>query len=44
MLTLVHLDVHRAPPDLIFGRLLIDNTLVLGTAPCLLSGKIDQGT
>ncbi len=43
-LTLIHLDIHRAPPDLILGRFLIDNALVFGAASGLLSGEIDQSS
>ena len=41
-LTFVHLDVDGAPPDLVLGRLLVDDTLVLGAATGLLSGKVDE--
>jgi hypothetical protein len=41
---LSHLGVDRAPPDILGGRLLIDNTLILGRATSLLSGRGDKGT
>ena len=43
-LTLVHLDVDGAPPNVVLGGFLVDDALVLGTAASLLSGEIDQGT
>ena len=42
--TFVQLDVHRAPPDLIPRRLLVDNALVLRAATCLLAREVDEGT
>lgn len=43
-LTLVHLDIDRAPPDIVFARLLIDNALVFRAPPSLLSRKVDECT
>jgi len=42
--TLVHLDIHRAPPDVIFGSFLVDDTLILGTSASLLAREVDKGT
>lgn len=41
---LVHLDVDRAPPDIILGGLLVHDTLVLGRTTGLLAGEVDQST
>lgn len=41
-LTLIHLDVDGAPPDLILRGILVDNTLVLRTATGLLAREVDQ--
>lgn len=41
---LVHLDVDGAPPDVVLGRLLVDDTLVLGRATRLLAGEVDQSS
>ncbi len=41
---LVHLDVDGAPPDVVLGGLLVDDTLVLGRTTGLLTGVVDQGT
>ena len=40
----VHFDVYRAPPDVILGRLFVDDTLVLGRSAGLFAGKVDEGT
>ena len=40
----VHLDIHRAPPDVILRSFLVDNTLILGTPAGLLTGEVDKGT
>lgn len=40
---LVHLDVDGAPPDVILGRVLVNDALVLGAAAGLLPGEVDQG-
>ena len=42
--TLVHLDIHRAPPDVILGGFLVDDTLILGTSAGLLAREVDKGT
>lgn len=44
LLTLVHLDVDGTPPDVVFGGLFVDNTLVLGRATGLLAREVNQGT
>jgi hypothetical protein len=41
---LVHLDVDGAPPDVILGGVLEDDTLVLGRATGLLAREVDQST
>lgn len=41
---LVHLDIDRTPVDVILAAVFVDDTLVLGTAASLLSGKVDQGS
>lgn len=43
-LTLIHLDVNRAPPDIIFGRLFVHDTLVFGATTGLLAREVDEGT
>lgn len=43
-LTLIHLDIDRPPPNLVSGRLLVDNTLVLGTTSSLFAGEVDECT
>ena len=40
----LHLDVDGSPPDVVFARLLEDDTLVLGTSAGLLAGEVDEGT
>ena len=40
--TLVHLDVDGAPPNIVFARLFVDDTLVFGTATSFLSRKVDE--
>ena len=41
---LVHFDVNGTPPDIILARFFEDDTLVLGTATRLLTGKVDERT
>lgn len=41
---LLHLDIHRSPPDMIPAGLLIHDPLVLRTTTRLLPREIDQGT
>lgn len=41
---LVHLNVDRAPPDVIFTRLFVDDALVLGAPAGLLTGEVDERT
>lgn len=40
--TLVHLDVHRTPPDIVLASFLEDDTLILWTATSLLAREVDQ--
>ena len=40
----VHLDIHRAPPDVVLGGFLVDDTLILGTSAGLLAREVDEGT
>ena len=42
--TFVHLDVYRAPPDVILGGFLVDDTLVLGAPASLFAREVDKGT
>jgi len=44
MHTLIHLDIHRTPPDVILGGFLVDDTLILRTSASLLAGEVDKGT
>lgn len=41
-LTLIELDVDGTPPDIVLAGFFVDDTLVLGTATGLLSGKVDE--
>jgi hypothetical protein len=43
-LTFVHLDVNRAPPDVVLAGVLKDDTLVFGRTAGLLPREVDQGT
>jgi hypothetical protein len=38
----LHLDVNGPPPDVVLARLLVDDSLVLGTSPGLLTREVDQ--
>jgi hypothetical protein len=40
----VHLDIHRAPPNIILAGLLVNNSLVFGTTAGLLAREIDEST
>ena len=40
--TLVHLDVHGPPPDIVLARLLVDDALVLRAAARLLAREVDE--
>ena len=42
--TFIHLDVDRAPPNIVLAGLLVDNALVFGTTASLLARKIDEST
>lgn len=42
--TFIHLDIDRAPPDMIFAGLFINDAFVLGTSASLLAGKVDQSS
>jgi len=42
--TFVHLNVDRAPPDVILAGLFVDDTLVLGAPAGLLTGEVDEST
>jgi hypothetical protein len=42
--TFVHLDVDGSPPNIIFARLLVDNSLVFGATASLLAREIDEST
>jgi hypothetical protein len=40
----VHFDIDGTPPNVVFGRVFIDDTLVFWTATGLFTGKVDQST
>jgi hypothetical protein len=42
LLTFIHFDVHRPPPNIIFAGVLIDDTLVFGASSSLLPRKVDE--
>jgi hypothetical protein len=42
-LTLVHLNVDGAPPDLVLAAVFVDYALVFGAPACLFPGEIDEG-
>lgn len=42
--TFIHLDIYRAPPNVILGGFLVDNALVFGTSASLLAREVDKST
>jgi hypothetical protein len=42
--TFVHLDVDRAPPDIILASVFIDDAFILWAATGLFTGKVDEST
>jgi len=42
-LTFIHLDVDRAPPDIILGGLFVNDTFVFGRTTGFFARKVDEG-
>ena len=37
----IHVTIHRADPEVIFGKIFLNEKLIVGSAPCMFSGGDD---